>query len=64
MKFDRRAAETLALELSMLAKAHGLNVKGIEITASKQSARAKRSRVDGDSTGSDLPGNTARRATR
>ncbi|MGH7411323.1 MAG: hypothetical protein ACREJ6_09760 [Candidatus Methylomirabilis sp.] len=40
--FDRRAAEALALELSMLAKAYGLGVERIEITAPERRARARR----------------------
>jgi len=60
VSFDRRAAEALALELTMLAKVHGLNVEQIEITAPTGSARARRPRVRGNSERSDMPGNTGR----
>jgi len=60
-RFDRRAAEMLGLELRMLAKAHGLNVAGVEITTLGRTARMQRSRVQGGSAGSGLPSNAARR---
>jgi hypothetical protein len=56
-RFDRRAVEMLALELTMLAKAHGLNVARVEITTLKRTARAPRARVGGNSTGRGLRSN-------
>ena len=40
VRFDRRAAEALALELGMLAKTHGLKVERIEIAAPRRRTRA------------------------
>src|SRR4030095_2707121 len=54
LQFDRRAAEMLALELMMLAKAHGLTVGRVEIMAPKRSARPRRPRADGRSAGRAL----------
>ena len=39
-RFDRRAAEMLGLDMTLLAKAHGLNVARMEITTVKRTARA------------------------
>lgn len=58
---DRRAAEMLGLELTMLAKAYGLNVARMEITTPKRNARARRPRVKGRSTGGDVVRNATRR---
>ena len=57
-RFDRRAAEGLTLEIAMLAKVHGLNVKQIEITVPRRTAKARRPRVRGSE--GDFPGSAAR----
>ena len=41
-RFDRRTVEILALELKMLAKAHGLGVTRVEVTAVSETAKARR----------------------
>ena len=60
VQFHRRAAEALALELAMLARAHDLSVKGVEITVPKESARTQRQDVEGKLKGRRMQGNTGR----
>lgn len=50
-RFDRRAAESLGLELRMLAEAHGLSVARVEVTAPKRTRKAPRARLPGASAG-------------
>jgi hypothetical protein len=64
MGVDRRAAEALALEISMLAKIHGLEVKQIEVTFSDKSATARPGRGRGKMERSDPSANPAGRGRR
>jgi hypothetical protein len=42
---DRRAAEALALEVRMLARAHGLQIESVEVLREERTVTAKRRRV-------------------